>query len=65
MKVKCIDNRGFNEYITIGKTYDVIEEDDMSYTIINDNGHGWWLNKQCFKTISEIRNEKINKLLAE
>ena len=65
MKVKCINNKG-HLYITIGKTYEVVSIDaDGDYIIIDDNGHDWWYQKQYFKTLSEIRNEKIERLLGE
>ena len=67
MKVVCIDdNDGYN-YLTIGKTYDVINEDggeyDYGYYIIDDNNIKDWYGEYMFKPISEIRNDKINKLL--
>ena len=65
MKVKCIDNRA--GFITIGKIYDVIDDDDeCQYLIIDDNGdEDWWYSKKYFKPLSEIRNEKIERLLGE
>jgi hypothetical protein len=62
MKVKCID-RGFWLLLTIGKTYDVIDVTGNWYLIINDNGDKDWYYKSSFKPLSEIRNEKIDKLL--
>lgn len=64
MKVKCID-RGFWLLITIGKTYDAIKVTLTGnwYLIINDNGDEDWYSKSSFKPLSEIRNEKIDKLL--
>ena len=64
MKVKCIDIGGWSRSLTLGKTYDVISEgvfDD--YQIINDKGEEWHFFKKYFKPLSEIRNDKINKLL--
>jgi hypothetical protein len=54
MKVKCIFE--YEESLTIGKIYNVINEnngvDTKDYYI-----------KNCFKPLSEIRNKNINKLL--
>ena len=65
MRVKCIDNcGGFS--LTIGKLYDAMLEDTNGYTIMNnDNGHECWYLSGCFELLSksEIRNEKIDKLL--
>jgi hypothetical protein len=65
MKVKCIDEDWFG--ITADKTYEVIKEDNNTgcYIIMNNFGDKLSYIKECFKTISEIRNEKINKLLEE
>ena len=64
MKVKCINNYG-RKYLTIGKIYEVIGGDDICYKIINDYNDELWYEKECFKTLSEIRNETINKLLED
>jgi hypothetical protein len=68
MKVKCIDNT--NPYgvkyinITIGKIYNVFKKDPHYYWIMNDgNCDEISYPKKCFKLLSEIRNEKIDKLL--
>jgi hypothetical protein len=65
MKVKCIDDGdGSWAYIlTVGKIYAVIREDIFTYKIINDNCYHTSCPKRLFKTLSEIRNEKIDKLL--
>jgi hypothetical protein len=63
MKVKCIDNNGWSE-LTIGKIYNIIDIDnDNDYWLINDNGYECWYSEYLFKLLSEIRNEKIDKLL--
>ena len=41
----------------------VIKETMMSYVIISDHKFENWYFKEYFKTLSEIRNEKIDKLL--
>ena len=61
MKVVCISNKCMT--IEVGETYDVINEDDYRYEIINDYGVKCWREKEMFKSLSEIRNEKIDKLL--
>ena len=63
MKVKCIDNNGYETRLTISKTYKVIKEDNCNYAIINDTGYASLFLKKYFKTLSEIRNKKIDKLL--
>ena len=64
MKIKCINDR---RYLTIGKIYDVIKEDrdDGDYLIIDNDGGEWWYEKKLFKTLAEIRNDKIDKLLED
>ena len=68
MKVKCINNKqGFwSTRIAIGKIYEVIGEDERRYTIINEKGNiDWFYPKDWFRLLSDIRNEKINKLLED
>ena len=66
MKVKCIKNNGLGNHLTIGKTYDVIRIGKWdNYIIIDDKGKEDWFYKEDFKLLSEIRNNKINKLLGE
>ena len=63
-KVKCIDDKGW--YLTIGKIYEVIQlNGNDDYIIINDKGEKLWYEKEYFISLSEIRNEKINKLLED
>lgn len=63
MKVKYINIS--DEYLTFGKVYEVFEiDDDGYYYIIDDNKNEvWWYPKECFKLLSELRNDKIDKLL--
>jgi hypothetical protein len=64
MKIKCIQNKNRQKYLTIGKTYNVIKEFDICYYITNDVDYNMWFVKTRFKpAVAEIRNEKINKLL--
>lgn len=67
MKVLCINNfvNGTNIFqvgISINKIYDVIEEDDSEYRIINDDIKNIWYLKSRFILLSEIREEKLNQL---
>ena len=64
MKVKYIIDYGWYD-LTIDKIYDVICEDKVYYTIINDSGNDHDYPKEWFKTLAEIRNEIINKLLSD
>jgi hypothetical protein len=64
MKVKCIDSNG--GWLTIGKIYEVLEIDEKAsgfYWMMNNYGKRDWYFKDRFKPLSEIRIEKINKLL--
>ena len=63
MKVKCIDTSCYGDYLTIGKTYEIIDEYENDYQIIDDENDEDWFPKDWFKPLSEIRNEIINKLL--
>jgi hypothetical protein len=63
MKVVYVDNYLCD--LIIGETYDVAvaDEYDYSYLIRDDNHIIGCYDKTYFKTLSEIRNEKIDKLL--
>jgi hypothetical protein len=64
MKIVCVDNDGgWEDFLTLGKTYDVIYNNKYCYNILNDNGDDDWFNNSRFKILTEIRNDKINKLL--
>ena len=64
MKVKCIENNG-RKYLTVDKTYEVIAIYNNDYRIIDDDGDKYLYSKELFKSVSEIRNDTINKLLEE
>jgi hypothetical protein len=58
MKVKCINNVGFEKYLTIGKVY---EPQDISgiktfYVITTDDNKESWFNKDRFEVIEEEQN---------
>jgi hypothetical protein len=70
-RVVCINNiagvglRSYKLNVTVDKWYDVIEYDDdgrFSSTcwIINDSGEKARYTKKYFKTLSELREEKLN-----
>ena len=68
MKVVCIDNKNYEKELTLNKTYIEIDifrvfNDDAFYFIINDNNIKNMYIKNRFKSLSEIRVEKIDKLL--
>ena len=73
MKVICIGDKNPDGYkydnITIGETYDAIERKlyrSVFYILAKDDVNvdvSYCTN--VFKTISEIRNDKIDKLLGE
>lgn len=63
MNVVCKENINGQLSITIGKSYEVII-DKYAYKIMDDNDEYKYYPKEMFKSLSEIRNEKINKLLA-
>ena len=66
MKVKYIKNIDYELNLAIGKIYDVIDiAYNGNYIIIDDDNDKWIYPKSWFKPLSEIRNEKIDKLLAE
>ena len=67
MKVLYICDYDWEGNFTLGKIYDVIDYDtDGSYTIIDDYGMKYnGYPDEWFKSLSEIRNEKIDRLLDE
>lgn len=69
-KVKCISNivNGNNTtivlpYLTIDKTYIVIEDFGTSIALITDNGIGMAILKTFFITLDEHREKQLEKLL--
>lgn len=77
MKLICVDNRinksdlvDFDNYknyyynLTIGKSYEVDGIVNKELVKLNDDlGHVRYFPKDCFKTLDEIRDEKINIIL--
>jgi hypothetical protein len=70
MKVVCVTTEHSGTWssfssklmLTIGKWYDVVDGGDDFYTIIWNNGYQANLSKSYFKTIEEIRQDKLNEL---
>ena len=50
-------------YLTPGKSYDVIKMSEKYYTVIDDMDIQQTCSKYLFKTIDELRDEKINIVL--
>jgi hypothetical protein len=55
-KIKCRSNDGLEKCLTIGKIYEVIEEDSM-YFIVDDSGDEFWHYKKRFEEIKEQQND--------
>lgn len=65
MKVKCINNMDYEDCLTLNKIYDINYEGQNRYDMFDNFGNECEFNKNRFKKLSEIRNEKIDKLLGE
>ena len=69
MKLVCVTldyTDTYTDCITIGKTYDVIEDyhyRDNLINIVDDFGYINLYNKKLFKEISIVREEKLKELL--
>lgn len=70
MKVVCktLEGSGLrskipDEFLTIDKVYDVIHTKPEHYYIKTNKGIELYVHKQCFITIQEFRELKINKIL--
>jgi hypothetical protein len=63
MRVICIENKDYENFLIIGKIYDVEQwyYDNRNEFEMIDNGSMYPV--ELFKLLSEIRNEKIDKLL--
>lgn len=76
MKVVCKDKKGKIQspvvdwqldkimYLTPGKSYDVIKMSDKYYTIVDDKNTPQTCSRYLFKTIEELRDEKINIIIS-
>lgn len=64
MKVKCINNDGYGGALTLGKTYDANYIDKYKcYELIDNFNIKDLYSPLRFKPLSEIRIEKIDKLI--
>jgi hypothetical protein len=66
MKILCVDSLNVSLSLTSGVWYDVIEIDESKhfghYRIIDDRKNKTSWSKNRFKTIEEIREDKLNEL---
>jgi hypothetical protein len=51
--------------ITLGEIYEVVEMNEYFYTIIGDDNIKSTFNIDCFITIQQLRDNKINQILNE
>ena len=66
MKIKCIKNHdsvGTIKGIRIDAYYQVTDIDTIGYRIIDDLGRNFWVTKDSFEPIEEIRDKLLNELL--
>ena len=63
MKVLCVSNKYVGLSITIGKWYDVRRDTSGGCFIVKDDKKRWSaLSQTYFKTIEDIREEKLKEL---
>ena len=69
MKLICIDTKHYTN-ITLGKLYDIFDDREavdvngkIHYWIKDDRGNVRGLPKDCFITLEEWRNNKIESIL--
>lgn len=62
ISVVCISDDIKHRYITKGKTYVVYRETDDKYELKNDRTWIGLFQKEYFKDIIKIREEKLNEL---
>jgi hypothetical protein len=70
-KVLCIDNKHpvyrYDSdvfYLTIGKWYKLMRIIDKGYEVINDCHTTVLYDKTLFKTVEQIREDKINQIIS-
>lgn len=69
IKIVCIDDRTPSKtdrykYLTIGKVYDAEERFDVNcYRITDDEGKNCLYHIKCFKSLAQLREERINQIL--
>jgi hypothetical protein len=52
-------------YITVGKSYSIIQEDNFGYQLTDDEGRNFWYNKDLFYTLQETRDITLNSIVEE
>lgn len=75
MKVICIDNKKYIEYVTlpvycaeripilvVGKEYECIKEKEYEYLILIDDTYISWYSKSRFITKEEYRNQRLEDI---
>lgn len=62
MKVLCVNNEYVGLCITVGKWYDVSPSPRLSYLIKDDRDRWNYLDRKYFKTVEEIREDKLKEL---
>jgi hypothetical protein len=70
MKVVCVDSEriisGKNSpLLTIGGQYNVVDEDNDCYYVIDDTNSVRFFRKTRFVLLSEIRNHKLEEILSD
>jgi hypothetical protein len=64
MRVKCIDNKGVSQYVTVNNYYNIVGKKDnrgiySKYILISDNGSRVTLFQYRFSSIIEKLNDNI------
>jgi hypothetical protein len=54
--VKCFDRYGASDELTLGKIYEVLDECDKYYTILNDRGKRNYYNRNRFQPMDNDTN---------
>lgn len=69
MKVICVDNKYVGLSITVGKWYELANQEifieqfkDNTYIIYDDRCRWVKLNQKYFKTLEKLREDKLNEL---
>jgi hypothetical protein len=64
-KIICIKNDGYEKFLTVNKIYIIFELYQSYFFLIDDTCCLRKYSKNKFRLLSEIRNEKIIKLLKD
>jgi hypothetical protein len=64
MKAICIKNSDeVNSRTTIGKVYEIYEDDSGDEYFVADNGDELWYQSNYFISVEQWRENQLNKLL--